>query len=87
MDGRRNNSGKKGNKGGGRPSKSDERKLIEKLTPMSDLAHGQLNTALAAGEQWAVKLWFEYFYGKPKQSLDIQGEQKQTIVINEITKK
>ena len=86
MDKRKFNKGTIGNKGG-RNSKAEEQKLIEKLSPMSDEAHHQLEKAVHAGEQWAVKLWFEYFYGKPKQSLDIQGEQKQTIVINEITKK
>lgn len=86
MDGRKHNKGTVGNKGG-RPSKTDEQVLIERLTPMSDEAHRQLQLAVTAGEQWAIKLWFEYFYGKPKQSLDIQGEQKQIIVINEITKK
>ena len=37
MDGRRNNKGTKGNKGG-RPSRSDEQKLIENLTPMNSIA-------------------------------------------------
>lgn len=87
MDNRKNNKGTKGNKGGGRSTKSDEQKLIEKLGPMSKEAYNQLKKAIEDGEQWAVKLWFEYYYGKPKQSLDIQGEQKQTIVITEITKK
>ena len=86
MDKRKYNKGTKGNRGG-RPSKAEEQKLIERLSPIADEAHTQLKKAVADGEQWAVKLWFEYFYGKPKQSLDIQGEQKQTITINEITKK
>ena len=34
MDGRINNKGTKGNKGG-RPSKAEEQKLIENLTPMN----------------------------------------------------
>ena len=38
---------------------------------MADTAHEQLKKALNDGEQWAVKLWFEYFYGKPKQTTDI----------------
>ena len=36
MDGRINNKGTKGNKGG-RPSKAEEQKLIENLTPMNAL--------------------------------------------------
>jgi len=69
-DGRKNNRGTKGNKGG-RKAKSEEQNLIEKLTPMSPIAHKKLKEAITAGEQWAVKLWFEYFYGKPRQSLDL----------------
>jgi len=87
MDKRKYNKGQVGAKnGGGRPSKADEQKLIEAIGPMSEDAHSQLYIAIKAGEQWAVKLWFEYFYGKPKQSLDIQGDPIQTIIINEVTK-
>lgn len=70
MDKRRNNKGTVGNKGG-RKAKSEEQKLIERLTPMADEAHKQLTKALKGGEQWAIRLWFEYFYGKPKQTTDI----------------
>ena len=38
---------------------------------MADTAHEQLKKALEEGEQWAIRLWFEYFYGKPKQTTDI----------------
>lgn len=70
MDGRKNNRGTKGNKGG-RPSKAEEQKLIESLTPMKQEAHAVLHRAIKEGEQWAVKLWFEYFYGKPKQRVEM----------------
>jgi len=67
MDGRKNNGG---HKTAGRKPKSDEQKLIEKLSPMEDTAHNALRTNVEAGEAWAVKLFFEYMYGKPKQSVD-----------------
>jgi len=70
MDGRKNNRGTKGNKGG-RKAKSEEQNLIERLTPMATLAHDKLKEALTASEPWAIKLWFEYFYGKPKQAMDV----------------
>ena len=70
MDNRAKNKGTKGNKGG-RPSKADEHKLIEKLTPLMPQAYKALQNALKDEEQWAVKLTMEYFYGKPKQSTDI----------------
>ena len=88
MDKRKNNKGQTGGRNkGGRPSKAEEQKLIEKLTPMSDLAHSKLKEGLNSGEQWAVKLWFEYFYGKPKQSMDVtSGNEPISITINEVTK-
>lgn len=70
MDGRRNNKGVVGNKGG-RPSKAEEQKLIEDLKPMKEDAQRVLFQAIKTGEQWAVKLWFEYFYGKPKQRVEV----------------
>lgn len=68
-DGRRNNKGTKGNNGG-RPSKADEQKLIEKLSPLEPIAHKALKNALNEEEGWAIKLYFEYMYGKPKQTID-----------------
>ena len=70
MDGRKNNKGTKGNKGG-RPSKAEEQKLIQKLTPFNDLALKALQEGLEKKEQWSVKLYFEYFYGKPQQRVDV----------------
>jgi len=70
MDGRINNKGTKGNKGG-RPSKAEEQKLIENLTPMNPDALKSLEIGLKNKEQWAVKLFFEYFYGKPQQRVDV----------------
>ena len=70
MDGRKNNKGTKGNKRG-RPSKAEEQKLIEKLTPFNDLALKALKESLEKKEQWSVKLYFEYFYGKPQQRVDV----------------
>lgn len=73
MDGRKNNKGVKGNKGG-RPPKADEAKLIERLTPLSDLAFSALERGLSEHNPQFVKMWFEYMYGKPKQQVDVDGE-------------
>jgi hypothetical protein len=83
LDGRKNNKGTKGNKGGRKP-KSEEQQLIERLTPMADTAHEQLKKAIDDGEQWAVRLWFEYFYGKPHQSQSLTVDNKTQVV--ELTK-
>ena len=67
-DGRKNNGG---NKNCGRKSKAEEQKLIERLTPLMPTAYKALKEALKDNQSWAVKLTFEYFYGKPRQQLDI----------------
>ena len=69
MDKRINNGGAR--KAAGRKSKSEEQKLIENLTPMNDMALDSLKQGLEKKEQWAVKLFFEYFYGKPQQRVDV----------------
>ena len=57
--------------GAGRKPKAEEQKLIENLTPMNPLALESLQKGLEKKEQWAVKLFFEYFYGKPQQRVDV----------------
>ena len=69
MDKRANNGGKR--EGAGRKGKAEEQKLIENLTPMSSIALESLQKGLEGKEQWAVKLFFEYFYGKPQQRVDV----------------
>jgi hypothetical protein len=56
--------------GSGRKSKAEEQSLVEKLSPLSDLAFEALTDALESKKDWAVKLFFEYTYGKPKQQID-----------------
>ncbi len=75
-DGRRNNGG---NKNAGRKPKAEEQKLIEKLTPLESSAYKALKNALKDEQGWAIKLFFEYMYGKPKQQI----EQNNTHTIND----
>lgn len=72
-DGRRNNGG---NKNAGRKPKAEEHKLIERLTPLQKPAYDALKLAIEEKEGWAVKLFFDYMYGKPKQSLTLEGGDK-----------
>jgi hypothetical protein len=74
MDKRTNNGGAR--KGAGRKSKADEQKLIENLTPMNAMALESLEKGLEKKEQWAVKLFFEYFYGKPQQRVDVTSNEE-----------
>ena len=65
--------------GAGRKSKAEEQKLIERLTPLQDSAYKALSNALKEEQGWAIKLFFEYMYGKPKQSI----EQNNTHTLND----
>jgi hypothetical protein len=74
MDKRTNNGGAR--KGAGRKAKAEEQKLIENLTPMNDAALKSLQKGLEGKEQWAVKLFFEYFYGRPQQRVDVTTNEE-----------
>lgn len=71
--------------GAGRKAKRDEQQLIEKLSPMEAIAHQKLKAAIKDGEQWAIRLYFEYMYGRPKQSMDVTtgGDKLTSIKIHE----
>ncbi len=56
--------------GAGRKSKDQEQTLIEKLSPFEALAFTALENALNESKDWAVKLYFQYKYGMPKQVVD-----------------
>ena len=56
--------------GAGRKSKAEEQSLIEKLTPLEPIAFEALTNALNEGKDWAVKLFFQYNFGMPKQVID-----------------
>jgi len=60
--------------GSGRKPKADEILLVEKLTPLSDLAYKALENGLKEGNGLFVKLWFEYMYGKPNQKVDLNAD-------------
>jgi hypothetical protein len=67
-------------KGAGRKPKQDEQALVEKLKPYEDVALKSLTDAVKAGESWAVKMFFEYLHGKPKETVYSQTE----IIVPEI---
>ena len=83
---RKYNRGTIGNKGGGRPTKNDEIKLIEQLTPLEPEAYSALKAGLQRGEFKYVQLFFNYYYGKPKQIREIQVEEEMPIFQIEVVK-
>lgn len=62
--------------GAGRKPKADEAKLIEKLSPMDDVAFEKLSEGVHKGDIQFLKMFFEYRFGKPKQTIDatVDGE-------------
>ena len=74
MDKRTNNGGAR--QGAGRKPKAEEQQLIENLTPMNEKALKSLEDGIDKKEQWAVKLFFEYFYGKPQQRVDVTSNEE-----------
>ena len=70
--------------GAGRKPKAEEQKLIEKLSPLEPKAYQALENAIEDNQHWAVKIFFEYMYGRPKQAVDITsgGEKMQQPIIS-----
>lgn len=57
--------------GAGRKPKADEIQLIERLSPMDDTALRALEMGVKSGEFNFIKLFMEYRFGKPKESMTI----------------
>lgn len=74
MDGRKNNGSKKGvYQGQGRPPKAKEIELIQRLSPLDDIALKALENGVKSGEFQFVKLFMEYRFGKPKENISLSG--------------
>jgi hypothetical protein len=71
--------------GAGRKSKSEEQNLAESLYPMKDDALKALNQGIKRGDHAFIKMFFEYFYGKPTDKVDLkmdaEVDQKLTVEI------
>jgi hypothetical protein len=65
--------------GSGRKSKSDEVKLIERLTPLEDKAYKALEAGIENGDFKYVQLFYHYYAGKPKETKDITLNTEQPI--------
>ena len=68
----------------GRPKREVERDLVGRLSKYSDEVFEVLYEAIKEKKQWAVKLWFERVYGKPKdyKEIELHSIQIETPVIN-----
>lgn len=81
MDGRRNNGGHSTKGFAGRKPKAEEIELIERLSPLDDIAFEALKDGIKKKDFRYVKLFHEYRYGKPKETKDINLDQDVPFII------
>ena len=70
-------SGVKGKSG--RKSKEEDLQMIEKLTPLDEMAFQKLKEGIEASEFAYLKLYFLYRWGKPIATKDITITSEQPI--------
>ena len=66
----------------GRKSKSEEVNLIEKLSPLEDMAFEALKAGVKKGDFKYVQLFYNYYAGKPKETKDITINEDQPLFID-----
>ena len=71
MDGRKNNGGHSTKGFAGRKPKSEEIKLVERLSPLEDAALDALKKGVESGELKWIQLYLNYYLGKPRETKDI----------------
>lgn len=67
--------------GAGRKAKADETKLIERLSPLDDIAFDALQRGVEKGDFAFVKMFMEYRYGKPKETVNMTSTNENIEVI------
>ena len=79
MDKRKNNGGKR--EGAGRKDKAEEMQLIEMLNKHIDKddAIKKLKSKIDEGDFKALQMYFNYMYGKPKETKDISINTEQPL--------
>jgi len=70
--------------GSGRKSKAEELKLIEKLSPLEESAFDALKKGVKKGEFAFLKMYFEYYFGKPTENIDHSGGMDNKLIIEHI---
>jgi len=78
MDKRKNNGGTIGNKGGRKP-RTEEIKMIERLSPLEPMAFESLKKGVESGNFKYVQLFYHYYAGKPKETKDINLTSEQPL--------
>jgi hypothetical protein len=68
--------------GAGRKRRMEEHEIIERLTPMADIAFKVLKDKVAEGDMKAIQIFMSYFIGLPTQKIEnkIEGQLNQVSV-------
>lgn len=70
--------------GAGRKSKADEVSLIEKLSPLEDIAFDALKAGVEKGDFKYVQLFYNYYAGKPRETKDITINEDLPLFIEDL---
>lgn len=68
-----------GHPNSGRKPKAEELKIIERLSPLEPTAFEKLKEGIESGDFKFIKLYYDYFYGKPKETKDVRITKEQPI--------
>ena len=60
-------------------SKDKDLAIIEKLSPLDEIAFEKLKEGIEAGDFAFVRLYFLYRYGKPKETKDVTINSEQPL--------
>ena len=71
--------------GAGRPPKADEALLAEKLGPMDDIAFEALKAGIKKKAAWAIRMFMEYRFGKPKERVIMEDAKVQVYDFSQLT--
>lgn len=67
--------------GAGRKPKAEETELIERLSPLDDIAFDALQKGVEKGDYQFVKMFMEYRYGKPKETVKVNSVNENIEII------
>ena len=72
--------------GAGRKRRMEEHEIIEKLTPMAEIAFKVLRDKIQEGDMKAIKIFCDYFIGLPTQKIESKIEGQLNTVSVEVIK-
>ena len=73
-----------GTKSSGRRTKEIDQQMIESLSVFTEDAYRVLGENIKKGKFWAIKIWFERMYGKPREYKDVNVTSNQETPLFEI---